>query len=123
MKTVYAALWIGWIAWFLAVEFTALGTGHPQWTLSEYVWRVEEINRGWTFLRYLVAAFCLWLALHMTFGWLRLPPVTVAGPMERKRKMSEESTAPVEETGAAEGAEDESAESDHAEDGETEAVD
>jgi hypothetical protein len=39
--------------------------------LSDYVWRLEQINRTWTFLRFFVAAFCAWLFLHMTFGWLR----------------------------------------------------
>jgi len=71
VKTLYAAVWITWIAWFLAWELGALFTGHADLTLSDYVWRLEEINRGWTFLRYFVAVFCLWLFLHMSFGWLR----------------------------------------------------
>jgi len=71
MKTAYSAAWIAWIAWFLGWELTALLTGHGNLTLSDYVWRLEEINRGWTFLRYFTAAFCLWLFFHMAFGWLR----------------------------------------------------
>jgi hypothetical protein len=69
MKTVYAVLWIGWIAYFLAAEFTAIGTGHDELTLSDFVWRLEEVNSAWTALRYFVAVFCLWLFFHMAFGW------------------------------------------------------
>ena len=71
MKTVYAALWIGWIFSFLAIELSAIWSGHDQYTLSFFVWRLEEVNRAWTFLRFFVAAFCLWLTLHMAFGWFR----------------------------------------------------
>lgn len=67
----YALLWIAWLAIFLAIELSALLTGHPQWTLSDFVWRLERLGRAWTFLRYFVAAFCVWLALHMSFGWFR----------------------------------------------------
>lgn len=73
MKTgnVYATLWILWLVVFLAIELTALWTGKPQYTLSEYVWRLERLGTAWTFLRYFIAAFCLWLFLHMAFGWFR----------------------------------------------------
>lgn len=67
----YPVLWIGWIAAFLAIELSALFSGHPQYTLSDYVWRLEEINSAWTFLRFFIAAFCIWLALHMVFGLFR----------------------------------------------------
>ena len=71
MKTIYGALWLGWVAYFLAVEFTAIGTGHDNYTLSDFVWRLEEINRTWTALRFALAAFCLWLLLHISLGWFR----------------------------------------------------
>lgn len=71
LSVLYPVLWALWLAAFLAIEFSAIGTGHHQYTLSDYVWRLEEINRGWTVLRYFVAAFCLWLAGHMIFGWFR----------------------------------------------------
>lgn len=71
MSTLYAILWIGWIAAFLAIELAALFTGHGQFTLSEFVWRLEEVNRAWTFLRFFVMAFCIWLTLHMAFGWFK----------------------------------------------------
>ena len=71
MSHAYPWVWIAWIAWFLAWELGALAAGHPQWTLSDYVWRLEEVNARWTFLRYFVAVFTLWLTLHMTFGWFR----------------------------------------------------
>lgn len=70
-KTVYAVIWILWIAYFLVAELTALFSGHHELTLSDYVWRLEEVNRAWTFLRYFVAVFCLWLFLHMVFGLFR----------------------------------------------------
>jgi len=71
MKTVYAVLWVGWLLAFLVIELTALHTGHGQYTLSEFVWRAEKINRAWTFLRFFIMAFCIWLTLHMAFGWFR----------------------------------------------------
>jgi hypothetical protein len=69
--TAYAVLWIGWIALFLAIEMSALWSGHPQWTLSDFVWRLEQINRSWTFVRFFVCAGCVWLFFHMAFGWFR----------------------------------------------------
>lgn len=73
MKTgnVYATLWILWIVAFLAIELTALWTGKSQYTLSEYVWRLERLGTAWTFIRYFICAFCLWLFCHMAFGWFR----------------------------------------------------
>lgn len=71
MARLYAAAWITWIVAFLAIELTAIASGHSRYTLSDYVWRLEQIDAGWTFLRYFVAAFCVWLALHMIFGWFR----------------------------------------------------
>lgn len=71
VRYLWPAAWIIWVTWFLAWEFTALGLGKPQWTLSEYVWRLEEINAGWTAVRYAVAVFCLWLFLHLAFGLFR----------------------------------------------------
>lgn len=67
----YGVLWVAWLAAFLAIEVSALVTGHPQWTLSDFVWRLEALGRGWTAARYGVAAFLAWLALHLTFGWFR----------------------------------------------------
>jgi hypothetical protein len=71
MSTAYAIAWIVWVAWFLGWELTALFTGHPQWTLSEYVWRLERLGTSWTFLRYFIAAGCLWLFFHLAFGLFR----------------------------------------------------
>ena len=67
----YAIMWIAWLVTFLVIELSALWSGHAEWTLSEYVWRLERLGSAWTFLRYFIAAFCLWLFLHMTFGWFR----------------------------------------------------
>ena len=42
---VYPLLWIAWIAAFLAIELSALWSGHSNFTLSAYCWRLEQINR------------------------------------------------------------------------------
>lgn len=64
---------IYWLAWlvigFGGPEFWALGSGHQQNTLSYQVWHVE--GQGDTFARYFMAAFLLWLFLHMVFEWFR----------------------------------------------------
>jgi hypothetical protein len=71
VSPVYGALWLLWIAMFAAIEFTALGSGRPQDTLSEFVWRIEQLGTPFTFARYLVAALCIWLAGHFILGWWR----------------------------------------------------
>ena len=71
MRTAYASLWLAWIVMFFAVELSAIFTGHTQYTLSDYVWRLERLGTSWTFLRYLVAAGCVWLAGHLVWGWWR----------------------------------------------------
>lgn len=71
MKTTYAVLWIAWLAAFLVIELSALWSGHPEWTLSEFTWRAERLGQAWTFLRYFLAVFLLWLAGHIVFGWWR----------------------------------------------------
>jgi hypothetical protein len=62
-----------WAAWillgFAPLEFWALGTGKPQYTLSDQIWHLE--GTGATFGRYVVAALCLWLFLHMVFHAFR----------------------------------------------------
>lgn len=70
-RGIYPWLWVAWIAAFFLIELTALWSGHPQYTLSWYVWRLEQISASWTFLRFFIAAFCLWLFFHMAFGWFR----------------------------------------------------
>ena len=62
-----------WLAWillgFMPVEFWALFTGQPQYTLSDQVWHLE--GTGATFQRYVVGAFLLWLLIHMVFRAFR----------------------------------------------------
>lgn len=67
----YPWVWLGFGAWFVLWETLALATGHPQWTLSDYVWRMEDIGAGWSALRYFIAAACLFLFFHLAFGWFR----------------------------------------------------
>ena len=70
-SVVYPLLWIAWVAGFLAIELTALWTGHANFTLSAFIWKLEQVNRSWTFLRFFVCGFCAWLFFHMAFGWFR----------------------------------------------------
>ena len=72
-----------WLIWFvtsfgtfLLVETYALIKKHPEWTLSEAIWRLEKFIPGqsfwaWSAGHYLfMAAFTLlifWLFFH--FGW------------------------------------------------------
>jgi hypothetical protein len=72
VKLAYNILWLCWAAMFFALELTALFTKHSNLTLSDYVWRLEEVSTGWTFLRYVVAVMSFWLFLHLTFDILKL---------------------------------------------------
>lgn len=66
-----------WIAWLIlgfgVPEGVALGTGRPQNTLSDTVWRVFQVHSGdarpwhWTFAHLLLACFLLWLTGHFVF--------------------------------------------------------
>ena len=69
--SLYWPLWLGVaVSAFLQREIWALQSGHPQDTLSEWVWRVLKVavNRplsDWSAAHFLV--FGCWLVL---FGWL-----------------------------------------------------
>lgn len=67
----YPWVWIAFALWFALWEGLALGTGQSGLTLSDYVWRMEELGSGWTFLRFLIGMLSLWLFLHLTFGLFR----------------------------------------------------
>jgi hypothetical protein len=69
MKSLYAALWIGWLTLFCVIEGSAFIMHRYDLTLSDFVWRFEGL--GWTAGRYAVAAFLVWLAGHLAFGWWR----------------------------------------------------
>lgn len=71
ISTVYSVLWVLWVLSFCAIEFTALLSGHPEGTLSEKIWALERLHHAWTFTRFFIAAFCLWLSLHMVLGVFR----------------------------------------------------
>ena len=62
-----------WAAWLLlgfgVPEAVALISRQPQRTLSAQVWDLE--GTGPTFMRYVVAVFCLWLLLHMVWRLFR----------------------------------------------------
>lgn len=61
--------WLVWlVAGFGVPEGIALATNVRN-TLSFQVWDLE--GSGATFMRFVVAAFCLWLFLHMVFRLFR----------------------------------------------------
>ena len=68
------------MGWFWAVlliiggvvETVALATGHPEWTLSEFVWRACNVTPGqsiykWTAVHVLLALALIWLWFHFVF--------------------------------------------------------
>lgn len=75
---------IYWTVWFFASfvsfaipEFWALATGHPENTLSENWWQLEQFLPGqdimhWTAIHYLLGITLLillvWLIGHLVFG-------------------------------------------------------
>lgn len=71
----WSIYWLLWLAiGFCVPEFWALGTGHPENTLSEQVWHLTGQTGAagtahWTFAHFVVAAFCVWLAGHFVFHW------------------------------------------------------
>lgn len=73
--------WRGWIAMlavtFLPPELYAAST-HNSHTLSESMWRWQHMYwaapfdlQHWTILHYFLAAFLLWLFLHISLGLVR----------------------------------------------------
>ena len=66
----FSLYWLIWLALGFGVpEGIALGTRHPQWTLSYQAWHLE--GTGATFWRWVVGSMLLWLALHITFRLFR----------------------------------------------------
>lgn len=62
----WSLYWLIWVvAGFGGPEFYSIATRRYQNTLSDQVWHVE--GTGATFARFFVAAFLLWLFLHMVF--------------------------------------------------------
>jgi len=80
--------WLGWLAYFLAVELAAVvasirakraGKADPRDTLSEHVWYWFGVNRGGTGIerdanawararRVVLGGFLLWLSIHFLAG-------------------------------------------------------
>lgn len=78
MKWNWASLyWLLWFAiGFLPLEFYALVSGHPEWTLSDQVWALEVGNHvdqiwwnpgTWPFGHLAIACGCVWLFGHFVF--------------------------------------------------------
>lgn len=69
----YTVAWIFWVAFFLAVEGSALFNRRDGDTLSEHVWRIWHVfdPRPTALViaaRIPLALFLLWLLLHLVFG-------------------------------------------------------
>ncbi len=69
-----------WVVWAVVLfgvpEFIALKTGHPEYTLSDTVWRIFSVEPGqgfwqWKASHFLLASFMLWVNLHFVFRILR----------------------------------------------------
>lgn len=70
LDRLYAWYWGLWLVLLFGVpEAFALMSGHPERTLSAWVWRLE--GTGPTVGRYFIAAFLLWLLLHMVWRLFR----------------------------------------------------
>lgn len=64
--------WWAWLGAFVVPEFVALGTGHPENTFSDFVWKVCDVLPGqtirqWTWAHYGLAVLMLWLPFHFVF--------------------------------------------------------
>lgn len=65
--------WAGWlILGFGLPEGIALGTSHPEWTLSETAWNWFDVTPGstirqWSIVHFLLAIGMSWLWVHMVF--------------------------------------------------------
>ena len=67
---VWSLYWLTWIVLgFGLPEFYAIGTGHPENTLSDQVWHLE--GNGATFTRYVNLVLTVFLVGHMTWRWWR----------------------------------------------------
>lgn len=67
----YTALWLIWLALFVAVEGTALAKKAPGATLSAHVWKwfsIKEKGKGWRARRFALLAFLAWLVAHFLTG-------------------------------------------------------
>ena len=64
--------WIVWLVLGFGVpETVALASGHPEWTLSDTVWRVFAVTDPrpwhWKVAHLILACFMLWLTGHFVF--------------------------------------------------------
>lgn len=69
--TWYTVAWGLWIAFFAVVEGLALFNNKSGDTLSEHVWKIFKVKEQpwkWTFARFFLAAFMVWLSGHFVFG-------------------------------------------------------
>jgi len=70
---VYWPVWLGlFVGTFLLREIAALATGHPEATLSDWVWKVLRITQNetpaaWSATDYLI--FGVWVVLFTWLTW------------------------------------------------------
>ncbi len=65
-----------WPIWLVGAfgipEGIGLATGHPEWTLSDWVWKVFDVLPGdtlwqWTAVHFFLLCFMAWLTMHLVF--------------------------------------------------------
>jgi hypothetical protein len=66
-ERLYPYAWYIWWGLFVVFEGIPIAFKKEQYTLSEYIWRLEGYSPGWTALRYFIAAACVWLFFHLVF--------------------------------------------------------
>lgn len=70
--SIFTILWLLWGAVFLIVEGSAIFITHKTSdTLSGTIWRWFSVKGGhWTWKRFTLLGFLLWLLVHLVFGVL-----------------------------------------------------
>lgn len=70
--TGFTVAWIVWAGMFVVVEGIALVNKSKDDTLSEHVWSIFKVRQQptkWSFARFFLAAFMVWLSGHFVLGW------------------------------------------------------
>jgi len=67
-KLAWTAVWVAWLAAFVALEFYAVGNPQPGDTLSETIWVAMD---RWVVVRVSVWLLLGWLVKHFTWDWYR----------------------------------------------------
>lgn len=67
----FTIAWGLWALAFAVIEGIGLANKKKGDTLSEHVWKIFKVreSKAWTFGRFFLAAFMVWLSGHFVFGW------------------------------------------------------